>query len=296
MDNIELVYWDHHYNGVLLLNLVIVIAVFASLRFFSGITSHINASKELTERDNPAFGVSMAGVVLAVTIILTGAIYGNPIYTFEESVVSVGLYGAIGIFLMAITRVIFNKIALPAISIKDEISKGNIAAGIVDAGNVVATAIIIRAMMMWVDANTVEGLGTILIGFIISQIILTTTTIARIKLLNRKISLQSEFKARNIALALRFSGRKIGTAFAVAAASHLLVFESYDMPMLVATWAGASAVMVVVLTMLSFVANKIIFAGTDINDEVIKQRNIGLGAVQCVIYICLGMLLSELMS
>ena len=296
MDNIELVYWDHHYNGVLLLNLVIVIAIFASLRFFSGITSNINSSKELTERDNPAFGISMAGVVLAVTIILTGAIYGNPIYTFEESVISVGIYGVVGILLMAATRVIFNKIALPAISMKKEILKGNIAAGIVDAGNVVATAIIIRAMMMWVDANTVEGLGTILIGFVISQCLLTATTVLRIKMLNRKIPLQDEFKSRNIAIALRFAGRKIGTAFAVAAASHLLVFELYEMPMLVVTWAIASALMVLVLTMLSFVANKVIFAGINVNDEVIRQRNVGLGAVQCIVYICLGILLSELMS
>lgn len=296
MDNIDLLYWDHHYNGVLLLNLVIVIAVFASLRFFSGITSHINSSKELTEKDNPAFGISMAGVVLAVTIILTGAIYGNPIYTVEESVISVGLYGVVGILLMAVTRVIFNKIALPKVSIKEEILKGNVAAGIVDAGNVVATAIIIRAMMMWVDANTVQGLGTILIGFVISQVLLTATTILRIKLLTRKIPLQDEFKAKNIAVALRFSGRKIGTAFAVAAASHLLVFEAYEMPMLVVTWAVASALMVVVLTMLSFIANKIIFAGTDVEDEVLKQKNIALGIVQGLVYICLGILLSELMA
>ena len=54
--------------------------------------------------------------------------------------------------------------------------------------------------------------------------------------------------------------------------------------------------MVAILTALSFVANKVIFAGTNVNDEVIRQKNVALGAVQCVIYICLGLLLSELMS
>lgn len=295
----ELIYWDSNYNSVLLVNILLVIAVFTSVRFFSGIVSHITSTKELTEKDNPAFGISMAGVVFAVTIILTGAIYGDPIYTMQESVISVGLYGVVGIILMAVTRIIFNKIALPSISIRNEIVKGNVAAGIVDAGNVIATAIIIRAMMMWVDANTVDGILAILTGFVISQVLLTVTTILRIKRLNKKIennSLQNEFKAGNAAIALRFAGRKIGTAFAVAAASHLLVFELYDMPMLLLIWAGASVMMIAILSILSFVATKIIFAGINVEDEVLRQRNLALGAVSCIIYISLGLLLSELMS
>jgi len=295
----DLVYWDNHYNLVLLLNLVLVIAIFTSVRLFSGMTSHINALKELTEKDNPAFGISMAGMVLAVTIVLSGAIYGDPIYTMQESVISVGLYGIIGIILMALTRIIFNKIALPSVKIKDEIIKGNVAAGIIDAGNVIATAIIIRAMMMWVSANTTSGLFAILTGFIISQILLTATTLIRIKRFNKKTqtdTLQDEFKSGNVALALRFSGRKIGTAFAVAAASSRLVFELYDLPSLLGIWAGVSVIMIGLLTALSFVANKIILAGINVEDEVMRQRNIALGAVQCVVYICLGILLSELMA
>lgn len=299
MDKIDLIYWDNHYNIVLFLNLVLVIAIFASVRFFSGITAHINATKELTGKDNPAFGISMACLVMAVTIILSGAIYGDPIYTMEESVISVGLYGALGIILMAVTRIIFNKIASPSAVIKKEILKGNIAAGIVDGGNMIATAIIIRAMMMWVDANTINGILAILTGFAISQVLLTTTTLFRIKSLNYKVeknSLQEEFKSGNVAIALRFSGRKIGTAFAIAAASNRLVFELYDLPSLLAIWAGASVVMIMILGILSFVANKVIFAGINVDEEIIKQRNIALGVVQCVIYICLGLLLSELMS
>lgn len=299
MDKFDLVYWDNNYNIVLLLNLVLVIAIFTSVRFFSGITSHIDSTKELTEKDNPAFGISMAGVVFAVTIILSGAIYGDPIYTMQQSIISVGLYGAIGIALMAITRIIFNKIALPSVTIRDEIVKGNVAAGIIDAGNVIASAIIIRTMMMWVDANTVNGLFAILTGFVISQILLTSTTVLRIKRLNNKTnnkSLQEEFKSGNIAIALRFAGRKIGTAFAITAASSRLIFELYDMPSLLAIWAGVSVIMIAVLSLLSFIANKIIFSGINVDDEVIRQRNIALGAVQCVIYICLGLLLSELMS
>lgn len=299
MDNTDIIYWDHQYNSVLLLNLLLVIAIFASVRFVSGSASHLNSSKELTEKDNPAFGISVAGVVFAVAIILTGAIYGDPIYTMQESVISVGLYGVIGTLLMVLARAIFNKIALPSLSIRSEIVKGNTAAGIIDAGNVIATAIIIRAMMMWVDANTIEGIVAILVGFVISQCLLAAATFIRIKILNGKLttkSIHDEFKAGNVALALRFAGRKIGTAFAVASASNLLVFELYDLPMLLLIWTGASIVMIAALSVLSYVANKIILAGIRTDDEVIKQRNIAMGAIQFAIYICLGLLLSELLA
>ena len=299
MDKIGLVYWDNNYNLVLLLNFVLVIAIFTSVRMFSGMTSHISALKELTEKDNPAFGVSMAGVVFAVTLVLSGAIYGDPIYTKQDSIISVGLYGVVGIILMAITRIIFNKIALPSVNIKQEIIGVNLAAGIIDAGNVIATAIIIRAMMLWVSANTVNGLMAVITGFIISQVLLTSTTLIRIKRFNnnrQNDNLQNELKSGNVAIALRFAGRKIGTAFAVAAASSRLVFELYDLPSLLGIWAGVSVIMIGLLTVLSFLATKVILAGINVEDEVIRQRNVALGAVQCVVYICLGILLSELMS
>ncbi|MCE3231946.1 MAG: putative rane protein [Rickettsiaceae bacterium] len=299
MGTFDLVYWDNSYNYIMLINLAIAILVFSSIRFVSGAVSHINTSKELFKKDNPAFGLSLAGLVVAVTIVLTGAIYGDPIYTLEDSAVSVGLYGLMGLVLMAITRVIFDKIALPKISIRDEIVKGNISAGLVDAGNVIATAIIIRTMMVWVEANTIEGMAAVLTGFVISQLLLTATTYVRtlrLKQLNDGKPLQDEIRKDNIAMAARFAGRKIGSAFAITAASNMLVFESYDIQWLLLAWAGVSIIMMGVLSILSFIANKVILAGVDIDNEIINQRNAALGVVQSVIYISLGLLLSELMS
>ncbi len=299
MESSELVYWDHSYNIILLVNLAIAIIIFTSLRFFSGVISHINPSNELIEKDNPAFGISLAGVVFGVTIVLTGAIYGDPIYTLQDSVVAVGLYGVIGIVLMAVTRLLFDKVAMPKISIRDEIVKGNVAAAIVDAGNVIATAIVIRTMMVWIETKTLEGIAAVLSGYIISQVLLTCTTLLRIKKINRQDnidSLESEIKKGNNALALRFTGRKIGSAFAITAASNVLVFETYNIQVILGVWALVSILMITILSVLSFIANKVILAGINVEDEVIRQRNAALGIVQCIIYISLGLLLSELMS
>jgi uncharacterized membrane protein YjfL (UPF0719 family) len=295
-DTINVVYWDSSYNTVLVLNLLIAIALFASLRLFSGVIAHVSSSVELTKKDNPAFGVSMAGAALGIAIVTTGALYGEPIHSLYDSAISVGLYGLMGIVLMALARIIFDKVALPNISLRDEIVKGNVAVGIADAGNVIATALIIRAVMTWVEANTIEGLAAVIIAYLVSQVILTASTLLRVKTFSKQEDgcAQTSLKEGNIALALRFAGRKIEAAFAITAASNLLVYEIYDIPMLLTAWAVLSVLIIVLLWGLSFVATKIILSGIDVEDEVVRQRNIALGVVQGVIYISLGLLVAEL--
>lgn len=298
MEGSDILFWDNDYNVVLLSNLAIAIAIFTSLRWFSGIISHINPTKELLKKDNPAFGISLSAAVFAVTVVLSGAIYGDPIYAMEDSVIAVGLYGVTGVILLAVARFIFDKLALPNISIRDEIVKGNVSAAIVDAGNVIASAIIIRTMMVWVDANTIDGIKVVLIGFLMSQILLTITTYFRTQTFTKKLgkTYQEHFTEGNSSAALRFAGRKIGTAFAITAASNVLFFENYAVQDLLLQWALISIAMILALSILSFIANKVILFHVDTDSEVIRQHNIAIGVVQCVIYISLGLLLSELLA
>ncbi len=299
MEQLDLIYWDSSYNPILLLNLSIAVALFACLRLFSGVISHVSASHELLKKDNPAFGISVAGVAFAVTIVLTGAIYGEPVNNFSDSIIAVGLYGLLGIVLMWLSRIIFDRLALSEISIRDEIIRGNVAAGIVDAGNVVASALVIRAVMTWVESNTMEGLTAVLLAFVISQILMTAAIYARIhlfKLGNQGKSIQQAFKEGNTALALRFAGRRIGIAFAINAAANVMVYETYDYEMLLMAWTFVSIVMMIALSAISYIADKIIFFRVDVSDEVVNQKNIAVGALQCVIYLSMGFLLAELMA
>ncbi|MCC7259767.1 MAG: DUF350 domain-containing protein [Alphaproteobacteria bacterium] len=299
MDQFELIYWDPNYNEILLLNLAIIIGVFTSIRLFSGTLAHTNATDELTRKDNPAFGISLSGMVFAVTIILLGAIFSEPAYNMMDSVMAVGLYGIIGIVLMAITRIVFDKIYLPNISIRDEILKGNVTAGIIDASHVIATAVVIRAIMMWITVNTMEAVQAVLIGFILSQVLLSVTTVLRVKMFSRQNggkSIQDAFREGNIALALQFSGYRLGAAFAIAAASNIMVYEINDIYVLFMAWAGVSILMMLGVGVLSWLAQRIILAGIDVNDEVVRQKNIAIGIIQGVIYLSLGVLIAGLME
>ena len=291
------IYWDNSYNQILLLNLAVVIALFTGLRLFSGTLAHIKASTELIKKDNPAFGISIAGVTFAVTLLLSGTIYGDTEEGMLDSAISVGLYGIIGIALMALTRIIFDKIALPGISLRDEISKGNIAVAIADTSNVIAAAIILRALMIWIPNNTVEGLAALFAGYLISQILLTGLTFFRLKIfkfLRKGYSVEDELEAGNTALAMSFAGRKIGTALAISIAVHLIVYEIHDIPTMALPWIAISLAVILILKILSFVAEKIILFRINTMTEILEQKNIAIGVIHGMIYLSMAILLAEL--
>lgn len=293
----DMIYWDHYYNIILLSNLLVVIGLFMSLRLFSGMIAHIDATDELLRKDNPAFGISLAGTTFAITIVLSGTLYGSPEGGALEAIMAVGVFGILGIALMALTRMIFDKITLPAISLRDEIMRGNIAVAIADASNVLAVALIIRAVMVWVTVNSVEGVVALLGGYAVSQVLLTAMTIFRIRIfaaINKGYDLQDELKNGNIALALRFAGRKIGTAFAIATAAQIVVYEEFDLGMILLAWFGASIAIIFIWKILCYLAERAILFRVNINQEVITQKNIAVGALEAVIYISIGLLISQL--
>jgi uncharacterized membrane protein YjfL (UPF0719 family) len=251
----------------------------------------------LLKKDNPAFGLSLASVTFAVTILLSGTIYGAMDGDTLKSAIAIGGYGIVGIVLMALTRIVFDKVALPNISLRDEISKGNMAVAIVDASNVLAAAIIIRALMIWVTENTIEGVFAILVGYAISQVILTGATYLRRKafsMVHKSTSIQNELQNGNTALALSFAGKTIGTAFAISIAANLIVYEIYDIKAMFLPWVGVSIAVIMILKTLSFVAERIILLHVNMAHEILEQKNIAVGALQGVIYMSMAILLAEL--
>lgn len=292
----EIIYWDSNYNGVLLLNLLVVIGLFTSLRIFSGAVAHIDASRELLRKDNPAFGISLAGVTFAVTILLMGTLYGKPDDPLLTTAGYTAAFGLVGIILMAIARFIFDKVALPDINLRDEIVKGNVAVAIADAGNVMASAIIIRELIIWVTDNSTESMIALLAAYFISQFILTAATYLRgeiFRLVHKGYSIQHELQKGNVALALSFSGRKIGTAFAIAIAANHVVYEVYDIKAILLPWLLASIAAIVILKVITFIAMRIILFRVNVFDEIVNQRNIAVGALQGVVYLSIAMLLYQ---
>lgn len=292
----DLIYWDHYYNGILLMNLAVVVGVFVSLKLFSAAIIHVNPTKELSVRDNPAFGISLAGAMLGIAIMLGGTVYGDPDEKGLPSFIEVAGLGVLGIMLLMVTRFILSKFVLTKITLREEILAGNKAVAIADAGNVIAAGIIIYVVMIWVPDFSADALMALLGGFVISQIFLTVMTLLRIRVFARVSQgdcLQSQLRQGNIAIALKFAGQKIGTALAMSTAAHIVVYEELSIGPILIAWMIASVMVVIVWEVLCQIAQKIILMNVNLNHEIITDRNIAIGAMQAAIYISIGLLISQ---
>ena len=144
---------DTYIYQILLIDLTIAVVMIAGLRFITGIVANVNSAEELASRDNFAFGIAMAAGVISLALMLTGAVSGEPGETYLGEIVSVISYGILGLILIKVGRLSQDKFILTGIEIQGEIKAGNLAAALVDAANTIATGLVLRAVMLWVESS-----------------------------------------------------------------------------------------------------------------------------------------------
>jgi len=280
-----------------IVDLLIIIAILAGVRVFAGLVGNVSSTDELAKKNNHAFGISVAGATLSIAIMLMGAVSGEVGMNPATEALSMVAYGIAGILLMWITRKLFDAISLPNISIHDLILNENTAAAVVDAGNMIATAIIIRSVMIWVDTNSLGGIAIIAVGFVLSQVILLGATVYRRYVYNKRhgqYGVQEQISNGNTALALRFSGYRIGMALAVTAASGIAVYDPESLFTHMLAWLIIAIIFAVSLTLIAILTRFVVLPGVNVADEVDSQGNVAIGAIEAAIYIAVGFLLAGL--
>jgi len=283
---------------LILVNFAIAIVLLTSLRFVSAWINHVKSEDQLAIKENPAYGISLSGVILGVIIMMTGVMSTEAALDIHTQAIMVTGYGALGIVLMSITRLVFDSVAMPAVSITEEINRGNVAAAAVDAGNVIASALIIRAVMFWVNSYTFDGMLLVLGAYILSQAFLTAVTFTHLRLFRgrHKESMQMRIANGNLALAWRFAGVRIGLALAITAASELVPYAyegEYLTP--VVSWLVLSVIMTILISAFTYLADFIILSGIDVRKEVEDDSNVAVGVVQGALHIAVGLLIVSLM-
>ena len=177
MDNLyNITAIDQHILIILAIDIGIAILLLSAMRFITGLSAKVNTTDELAQKDNFAFGISVAGSVSALGIVLTGAITGEGAFSYQLEAIGMLAYGLFGLLLIKLGRLIHDRFALNKLDKFAQIKNRNITVGIVDAAGVIATAIVIRAVLIWVDGLDVYTFIAIASGFIVSQVILLLVT------------------------------------------------------------------------------------------------------------------------
>jgi uncharacterized membrane protein YjfL (UPF0719 family) len=282
-----------------LVDFAIAVALLSGMRFLSGLVGNVSATHEMSQNDNKAFGVSLAGAMVAVSIMLMGVVSGEAGFSLADEAMSVILFGVIGIVLMWLTRIVFDRVSFPGLSIHDQIMKGNMAASIIDACNMIATAIIIKAAMTWVEGGLQMAIIAVVASFIASQIIMAIATLYRVKVFSKRHGgrkLHSAIEENNVALALRFSAYRIGIAMAVSAAFAAVEYDPEAFMTVFALWFAVALMLFVILTLVAIIIRLGVLHDINVGEEVGQQGNIAIGIIEGSIYIVVGLLLAGLIG
>lgn len=296
---------DTGYMAILAINLAVAFLMIILVRTLSSVLSGVNAKQELAEKDNPAFGIALSGTVFAVTVMMTGVVYGAASETYMQEVMAVLGYGVAGLLLMTLTHIVFDRFLLPQVSVKQMILDGNCAAALADAGNVIASALIIRAVLIWSYGNDITPWIAVPAGYVLSQAVMSAISAAAVMKLKRALEkdasvtgnlsvIERALQEQNVAVALRFAGMRIGGAFAVTGASGMIFYSAGAALQTACLWVALSLVFLTLIWLLVKVTDFVLLAGIDVDDETINQHNVGVGALQCIIIVSIGMIVAAL--
>ena len=283
----------------LAIDITIAIILLGAMRFISGLSAKVNSTDELAKEDNFAFGISVAGSVAALGIVLTGAITGENAESYLMEIIGMASYGILGLILIKIGRIFHDRFALNKIDKNAEIKSRNIAVGIVDASGAIATAIVIRAVLLWVYGLDISTFTAIIAGFIVSQAMLVLVTRLKERQYaknNQNHSMQNAFAEGHVALAIRYAGQAISTALAVTAASHFLTYSPDTLLVNLVGWLVFGMVMTLLVALLTSIAKRLVLMGINLVEEVDQQHNIGVASVEMAISISIALILTALMS
>jgi len=296
---IELVGVNQELLVYLAIDITIAIILLGAMRFLLGLTSKVNSTEELAQKDNFAFGVSVAGSVFALGIVLTGAITGENAPSYMMEAIGMLAYGTYGLILIKVGRIIQDKVALQHLDKTQLIKDQNLTIGIIDAAGAIATAIIIRAVLLWVDGLDVATFIAITSGFVVAQTVLVLVTRLRERKYaanNQESCFQEALSDGQLALAIRYSGQVISTALAVTAASHFLVYSPETLVMNLIGWLVFGIIMTLLVALLTSLAKRIVLWGINLVEEVDQQHNIGVASIEMATSISIALILTALMA
>lgn len=296
---IELVGINTHLLAILAIDISIAIFLLGTMRFLSGVSAKVNSTEELAKQDNFAFGISVAGSILALGIVLTGAITGEAASSYAVEAIGMLAYGGYGLILIKVGRIIHDKVALQHLNKTALIIEKNLSIGIIDAAGAIATAIIIRAVLLWVDGLDISTFIAITSGFFVAQLVLVMVTRLREKQYaknNQQDCLQEALTNGQTALAIRYSGQVISTALAVTGASHFLVYSPETLVINLLGWLVIGVIMTLLVALLTALAKRIVLWGINLVEEVDQQDNIGVASIEMAISIAIALILSALMA
>ena len=288
--------------GIIALDLAVAVAAICILRYGAGLLFGVDTRDELAEKDNFAFGIALAGGMVAVALILTGAASGEASISWAAELGTVAIYAVVGIVLLKIGILINDALIFHKFSLKQAIGEQNVAAGTVQAANLLALGVLVLGAIDWAEGVGWLALLSVAIVFFLAQIVLLGVTRLRSAIYARRhdgAALQLAIEGGNSALAIRYAGHLLGTALAASSAGGMVAYlpgTAIELAVVYGSWLAWAVVLAVVLSVLSIIAQRVVLMGIDTVEEVDNQRNVGVAAIEAAIFIGFGLVIAGVLG
>lgn len=281
----------------LVIDFIIIIALFVSLKQLKGWISNLHAGDEIAKRDNFAFGISFAAGLAGLAIVLTGVSSGAFADTLMDEAIQMFGYGVLAIALIKAGHFFQDKVTLKQVDLHDEIVKGNMTASFVEFGHIVAVSIVVRSAFIWVLTEGWHAIPVVIAAFVVANIILLLVSKYRVMLFKRNNDcLPTLITNQNHAVGLRYAGFLVGSSLAITAATGLAPYMADNIVLSLVYWAGYALMSVAVFALLHMITIKTILAGVDIREEVVDQENVGVAMISATSAFAIGLTMATLLG
>ncbi len=283
----------------LAIDLALALVLLVIMKWLTGLLRKSSVTEELGVKDNFAFGISIAGGMLSLCIVLSSVVGRHTGQGYEEAAIGMLTFGVVGIILVKFGRFAHDKLVLNRVDTLAMISDRSVSVALVDAASLVASAIILRSMMLWVDGSNMNAIIAICTGFtVVLTILLVMTRLyeARFARYNQNDSFQGALEKGQLALAIEHAGNLLGTAMMVSVARNLIEYNPDGYVSNVTGWLIVSVSLAIALHLLVMVSKKVILFGMNYRQEVDQQHNVGVACLGLTLSIGIAMIVNGVLS
>jgi uncharacterized membrane protein YjfL (UPF0719 family) len=269
------------------------VVVLAIARIAQDIITPYKIQEQLNQKDNVALAVSISGYYFGVILVFLGGLY-HPFLVVADNTLGftaaywqeVGLvfvYSIVGIIVLNVARILVDKLVLHDFSTEEEIIRDhNAGTGAVEFAVYVAVGLVIAGAISGESGGPETAVAFLLLGLvalIIYTLVYEWTT---------SFNIHEQIEADNVAVGVALAGNLIAIGIVVFKA----VFgEFVGWTESIAGFVTYAVLGFVLLYIVRFVVDKVLFPHVRLSDELAVDRNLGAAFIESAALICVSLIL-----
>jgi uncharacterized membrane protein YjfL (UPF0719 family) len=266
----------------------VALALFVAGKYFYRWTSRFDFDDQLTARNNPAFGVTLAGYLLGLVLALAGAFFGLT-GDWMADMLAVLVFGVAAVLLMRVSVWINDRFILYTFSNTHEIIHDrNMGTGFVVAGGCVATGLIINGVLSGNSDSLLAGLRDTVLYWALGQVVLIAGGIVFQKTAGYAVLRTIEIDD-NLAAGLSFGGFLVALGCIIRAAVAGASSHTADEIFVTLT---AAVIGLVILGLARIIVEHLFMPRRRMAKEIAEEKNPAAGAVSAACFIAIAILLA----